>query len=151
MRSPSVTSLCRLLRSLLAQALRRPRIAIVVAVLAVAGLGLGATALLSARQPAVPPTTQSTVFSGSWSLGGPTRHADAGDVAAVTVPKAGDAAAPASLVAKTTDGKLMKIDLTVDPGSAAAALASLGHGDLLTADAWAVVRAGRAGEAAPSD
>src|SRR3954447_17178022 len=115
MRSPSVTRLRRLLRSLLAHALRRPRIAIVVAVFAVAGLGLGVSTLLAARQPVVPPATESTVYSGSWSLSDLTRHADAGDVAAVTVPKAGDAAAPAVLVAKTTDGKLMKVDLTVDP------------------------------------
>src|SRR3954454_20838973 len=151
MRSPSVTRLRRLLRSLLAHALRRPRIAIVVAVLAVAGLGLGASTLLTARQPAIPAATEATVYSGSGAAGDPPRHADAGDVAAVTVPKAGDAGAPAVLVAKTRDGKLMKIDLAVDPGSAAAALASLGHGDLLTADAWAVARAGRLGEAAPAD
>ncbi|MFL5681078.1 MAG: ATP-dependent metallopeptidase FtsH/Yme1/Tma family protein [Chloroflexota bacterium] len=151
MRSPSVTRLRRLLRSLLAHALRRPRTAIVVAVCAFAVVGLGVSTLLAARQPVIPAATESTVYSGSWSLSDLTRHADAGDVAAVTVPKTGDAAAPAVLVAKTTDGKLMRIDLTVDPGSAAAALASLGHGDLLTADAWSVVRSGRGAEAAPTD
>ncbi|HKG57547.1 MAG TPA: AAA family ATPase [Candidatus Limnocylindrales bacterium] len=151
MRSPSVTRLRRLLRSLLAHALRHPRSAILVAVLAVAGLGLGATTLLASRQPTIAPATASTVYAGSWSLADLTHHADAGDVAAITVPRAGDAGAPAILVAKATDGRLIKVDLTVDPGSAAAALASLGHGDLLTADAWAVARAGRSGETTPAD
>ena len=152
MRSPSVTRLRRLLRSLLAHALRRPKTSIAFTVLLFVGTVAATTFLLSSRPPAAPSTDASAVYSGTWSLSDLTRHADAGEVLAITVPKAGagEGPAPAILVARTTDGRLVKVDLAVDPGSAAAALASLGHGDLLTADAWAAVRA-RPTDAAPAD
>jgi len=50
---------------------------------------------------------------------------------------------PAALAAKTVDGHLIEVSLTVDPAAAASTLASLGHGNLLTADAWALIRAPR--------
>ena len=153
MRSPSVTRLRRLLRSLLARAIRHPRLAIAgLAVLVVATV-LGGSWALAPRSPVLPADTATSVYNATWSLADLTRHADAGEIAAVTVPKSGsaDAPAPAILVAKTSDGRLIKVELTVDPASAAGALASLGHGDLLTAEAWAAIRAPRAAEAGPVD
>ena len=142
-----VTRFRRLLRPLVARAPRRPRFMLLsVLLLAIAVGAIGALAVLS-RNPGVPaPIAPAAVYSAAWSLADLTRHADAGDVAAITVPRsaAADAPAPAILVARTRDGSLVRVDLTVDPGAAASALASLGHGDLLTADAWAVVRAPRA-------
>jgi cell division protease FtsH len=148
-----VTRFRRLLRPLLARARRRPRMTLLsVLLLAVA---IGATGMLIAIGRSTPlpaPTPPAAVYSATWSLADLTRHADAGDVTAVTVPRsaAGEPPAPAILVARTRDGALVRVDLTVDPGAAASALASLGHGDLLTADAWAVVRSPRA-DSSPLD
>jgi cell division protease FtsH len=148
-----VTRFRRLLRVLVARARRRPRLTFLSALVVVLALGAGGSWLVLNRTTAVPaPIPPAAVYSATWSLADLTRHADAGDVAAVTVPRsaAGEAPAPAILVAKTRDGQLVRVDLTVDPGAAASALASLGHGDLLTADAWANVRSPQAG-AAPTD
>jgi cell division protease FtsH len=148
-----VTRFRRLLRPLLGRARRRPRLTLISALLVVVAVGASGALLALNRGPAVPPPIgPAAVYSGTWSLADLTRHADAGDVAAVTVPRSapGEAPAPAILVARTRDGALIRVDLTVDPGAAASALASLGHGDLLTAEAWAVVRTPRA-EAAPAD
>jgi cell division protease FtsH len=136
---------------MIARARRRPRTALAILAVALVLAGTGAT-LLVPRQPTIqPPTGSSPAYSASWTLTDLTHHADAGDVAAVTVPKPSDASAPAMLVATTRDGRLIRVDLDVDPGAAAAALASLGHGDLLTAEAWAAVRTPRAADAAPAD
>jgi cell division protease FtsH len=148
-----VTRFRRLRRSLVAGARRRPRLTVSI-VLAV-GLAIGATGTWFAlNRPSSLPSaiSPSTVYSASWTLSDLTRHADAGDLSAITIPRsaAGEPPAPAVLVARTKDGQLVRVDLTVDPASAASALASLGHGDLLTADAWAVLRGPR-GDAAPAD
>src|SRR4051812_38919190 len=122
-----VTRFRRLLRPLVARARRRPRLTIVAALLLAAPMGATTTLAPPNRNPAVPaPIPTATVYSASWSLADLTRHADAGDVAAVTVPRAapGEAPAPAILVARTRDGALVRVDLTVDPGAAASALAS---------------------------
>jgi len=148
-----VTRFRRLLRPLLARARRRPRLTLVSVLLVATAVGAAGALLILGRGPVVPaPMAPAAVYSATWSLADLTRHADAGDVAAITVPRsaAGEAPAPAILVARTRDGVLVRVDLKVDPGAAASALASLGHGDLLTADAWAVVRAPRA-DAAPTD
>jgi cell division protease FtsH len=148
-----VTRFRRLLRLLVARARRRPRQTFLAALLVLLALGAGGSWLALNRSTVVTaPIAPVAVYSATWSLADLTRHADAGDVAAVTVPRSapGEAPAPAILVAKTRDGQLVRVDLTVDPGAAASALASLGHGDLLTADAWAIVRSPQSG-AAPSD
>jgi cell division protease FtsH len=148
-----VTRFRRLRRSLVAGARRRPRLAasVVLVVGLVIGAG-GAWFALNRPAPVPAPIGPATVYNASWTLADLTKHADAGDLSAVTIPRSapGEAPAPAILVARTRDGQLIRVDLTVDPASAASALASLGHGDLLTADAWSVVRATR-GDAAPAD
>jgi cell division protease FtsH len=116
------------------------------AIVLVAGAGL---ALLAARTPTVPRTTTGTTYAAVWTLAELSDRAAAGEVGAITVPRPGEAG-PASLVATTKGGGLVRIALDVDPGAAASALASLGHGELLTAEAWAAARAAR-GEAAASD
>ncbi len=148
-----VTRFRRLRRSLVARARRRPRLMLVALVAVTLAVGAGSAWLALGRATAIPAAiAPATVYSATWSLADLTRHADAGDLAAVTIPRSapGEAPAPAILVAKTRDGQLIRVDLTVDPGAAASALASLGHGDLLTADAWAVVRAAGA-DSAPAD
>ena len=148
-----VTFFRRLRRSLLASARRRPGLTLSLALAISIGAGAGGAWLFLNRGPqGAAPIPTVAVYSTTWTLPDLTRHADAGDVTAVTIPRSapGDTPAPAILVARTRDGQLSRVDLTVDPASAASALASLGHGDLLTADAWAVIRATR-GEPAASD
>jgi cell division protease FtsH len=116
------------------------------AIIVVAGAGL---VLLTPRTPTVTRTGEGTTFAAVWNLSELTDRAAAGEVGAITVPRPGDAG-PASLVATTTDGRLIRVAIDVDPGAAASALATLGHGDLLTAEAWAAARASR-GEASPAD
>jgi cell division protease FtsH len=148
-----VTRFRRLLRPLVARARRRPRLTVLSVILLAAAIGATGTLMAIGRSTPLPaPIPPAAVYSATWSLADLTRHADAGDVSAVTVPRAapGEPPAPAILVARTRDGALVRVDLIVDPGAAASALASLGHGDLLTADAWAVVRSPRA-DSAPSD
>ncbi|TMC66349.1 MAG: ATP-dependent zinc metalloprotease FtsH [Chloroflexi bacterium] len=141
-----VTRFRRLLRLLVARARRRPRLTLLSVLLLAIAVGAAGTLVALSRSPVVPaPIGPVAVYSATWTLPDLTRHAEAGDVAAITVPRsaAGDPPAPAILVARTRDGALVRVDLTVDPGAAASALASLGHGDLLTADAWALVRSPR--------
>src|SRR2546423_401462 len=142
-----VTRFRRLLRLLVARARRRPRLTVLSVLLVAIAVGAAGTLVALSHSPVVPaPIGPVAVYSATWTLTDLTRHADNGDVAAITVPRsaAGDPPAPAILVARNRDGALIRVDLTVDPGAAASALASLGHGDLLTADAWAVVRSPRA-------
>jgi cell division protease FtsH len=148
-----VTRFRRLLRLMGARARRRPRLTLVSILLVAIAVGAAGTLVALGRSPVVPaPIGPVAVYSATWTLTDLTRHADSGDVAAITVPRsaAGEPPAPAILVARTRDGALIRVDLTVDPGAAASALASLGHGDLLTADAWALVRSPRV-DATPSD
>jgi cell division protease FtsH len=116
------------------------------AIVLVAGAGL---VLLAARTPTVPRTGTGTTYAAVWTLAELADRAEAGEVGAITVPRPGEAG-PASLVATAKDGRLIRVALDVDPGAAASALASLGHGELLTAEAWAAARAAR-GETAASD
>jgi cell division protease FtsH len=109
------------------------------AIIAVSGAGL---VILSAQSPAAPRTEPGTTFAAVWTLSELTDRAAAGEVGSITVPRPGQAG-PANLVATTKDGRLIRVALDVDPGAAASALASLGHGDLLSAEAWVAARASR--------
>jgi cell division protease FtsH len=139
----------RLRRTLVVRLRRRPRLALggfLLAVIAVSGGGL---VLLSGQTPAAPRTEGGTTYAAVWTLAELTDRAAAGEVGSITVPRPGQAG-PASLIAIAKDGRLIRVGLDVDPGAAASALASLGHGELLTAEAWAAARATR-GEAAAVD
>jgi cell division protease FtsH len=79
-----------------------------------------------------------------WTLAELERHLEAGDVDAIT--SGGSAGSPGStageLVARTRDGQLVAINLSVTPQDAVAALTSLGYGRLLTAEATDLARPG---------
>ncbi len=146
---------------------RRPRIT-----LAVLGLG-AAVALLwalafspilrfgpDAGSATVPGSSDGSSASGipnftystTWSLLDLQRHIGAGEVVAITAAPAGASASQSSvgqgsdqaLIAKTTDGQLVRIALTVTAGDAASALSRMGYGQLLTAEAWKAIQTGRA-------
>ena len=152
MRPSHSSRIRRLIRPLGVRVRRHPRLTIgVLVAIAVAVIGLELT-LLSPRTPTLAePAASTATYAGTWTLTELTQHADADELAVVGLPKAGDSTGPARLVAQTKDGRLFQVPVTVDPGFAAGALATLGHGDLLTADAWTAVRSSQGAFAAPSD
>ncbi|MBA2556452.1 MAG: ATP-dependent zinc metalloprotease FtsH [Chloroflexi bacterium] len=110
-------------------------------------LGIGATLVwvtmgqgLGAAAPAMPSGTD------RWSVIELERHLAAGDVVALTAAVAVDAAGGAStdtaataarsLIARTRDGSLVEVPLSLTGGDAAAAIASLGNAELLSGDTW---------------
>ena len=105
---------------------------------------------LSPRTPTLAQPGTTAVYAETWTLGELTRQAEGGAVEAITIPRGPDASGPAFLVARTTDDRLIRVAIETDPGSAAAALDSLGHGELLTAEAWSAALASGSA-AAPAD
>jgi cell division protease FtsH len=152
MRPSQSTGLGRLIRSLGAPVRRRPRVTVgVLVAVAIAVIGIELT-LLSPRAPTLSESSGSaTTYAGTWTLGELTQHADADELAVIGLPKAGDTSGPARLIAQAKDGRLFQVPVAVDPGFAASALASLGHGDLLTADAWTAIRSSQGAASAPGD
>ena len=127
----------RLRRSAAEAVRRRPRLAI-----ALAGIAVVSLVAAGALTATTPPGTASQpgpgfTYQGTWTLLDLQAHIDAGEVVAVS--STGSDTASGDLVAKTRDGQLIRVGLTVEPGSAAAALAAMGHGDLLTKEAWDAV------------
>src|SRR5439155_211882 len=88
-----VTRFRRLLRLLVARARRRPRLTLLSVLLLAIAVGAAGTLVALSRSPVVPaPIGPVAVYSATWTLPDLTRHAEAGDVAAITVPRsaAGD-------------------------------------------------------------
>src|SRR4029079_2426646 len=85
----------------------------------------------------------------AWDLLQLQRHIDAGEVVAVTPEgQSPDQGTDDSvLLAKLRDGQVMRVVLDVTGPQAMDALANLGHGDLLTTEAWQAVKASRATQA----
>jgi cell division protease FtsH len=85
-------------------------------------------------------------YTGTWDLLQLQRHIDAGEVVALTPPgqPADQGADDSVLLAKLRDGQVIRVVLDVTSGQAMDALANLGHGDLLTTEAWQAVKAERA-------
>jgi cell division protease FtsH len=155
MRPVRFARLRRLVRTSSDSARRRRRLSFALLVgFALILVGAGALATLpNGSQPASPSVaTPAFTYARTWTLLELQRHIEAGEVIAVTVPAPDSSQAKdgPSLIAKTTEGQLVLVDLTVEPAAAADALASLGHGGLLTAEAWSAVRDLPA-PAAPSD
>jgi cell division protease FtsH len=145
MRPVRFSRLRRLHRSFAEAARRRPRLSLSLLVgVALILIGVGAVATLPKGSPQPIPVAAgpSFTYARAWSLLELQRHIEAGEVIAVTVPKPspGQTAESPTMVAKTTEGQLVPIDLTIEAAAAADALASLGHASLLTSEAWAAVR-----------
>jgi cell division protease FtsH len=141
MRPVRFARLRRLYKSLAERIRRRPRAAFLSLVgVAVAVIVIGGVGTLSGGTPQQPSTAEPTfTYARSWTLLELQRHIESGDVAAITAPQDQAGAGP-HLVAKTADGQLVRVELTVGPGAAADALANMGHEELLTAEAWQAVR-----------
>jgi cell division protease FtsH len=141
----------RLRRTLTLRARRRPRTTFLAVSLLAVALVAVASVTIAGRQPAAEPIAGAVPVAGTWTMAELTLRAEAGDVAAVTIPRAGSGdPIAASLTARTADGRLWRVPVEVDPAAAASALVSLGHGELLTAEAWDAVRSGP-GAVAPAD
>jgi cell division protease FtsH len=87
-------------------------------------------------------------YSTRWSLRELQQHIDAGEVSAITVARS--QAGARVLLAETATDELVAISITGSIGEAAAALASLGYGDLLSLQARAAIDA-RGLTQAPAD
>ncbi|HEU4671877.1 MAG TPA: AAA family ATPase [Candidatus Limnocylindrales bacterium] len=134
------------------------------AILAMALVVAGSVGLLLLQLDAAPPVAPPAVsfsYGATWTLLDLERHIEAGEVVAISTPggpvgadgSAGsDANAdPGTLVAKLSDGSLVRVALTVPTGDAVDALAASGSGRLLTSEAWDAVRTTRSAPAGGTD
>jgi cell division protease FtsH len=114
-------------------------------------IGLGALVVVSTMLllpgPTAPASTAaqppSFTYAGTWSLLELQRHIQAGEVVAISAadPTAATTADPgAALVARTTTGQVIRVDLAVTVSQAVAALQGLGDSDLLTTEALDAAR-----------
>ena len=122
---------------------RRPRTAAAAGLLTVlvGGLLIGEL-ILMANQPAATTADAGPGFTirDGWTLADLERHIEAGDVSAITAAPPTTASPAGELLARTRDGQVVSIDLSVGAGEAVSALNSLGYGRLLTSEAAALVR-----------
>jgi cell division protease FtsH len=111
-------------------------VTLVVLLAVVAGGSLVAISGQPPTAPAAAVTDPTFTFRDGWTLVELQRQVEAGEVAAISAAKGnGTAGQPDSLVARTTDGQLVPIDLSVNAGQAINALTALGYGSLLTTEA----------------
>jgi cell division protease FtsH len=127
-----------------AAARRRPRSFAAAALLAIlVGLLLaGELALIGSQSPVTTTEATAPVFTirDGWTLADLQRRIEAGDVTAITASPATAASPAGELLARTRDGQVVQIDLSVGAAEAVSALNSLGYGHLLTSEAAALVR-----------
>ena len=129
----------------LVAARRRPRTSLALAlalVVAIAAIGVGG---VSVATTGAPPTGQVTgpafTFRGEWTLVELQRHVEAGEVSAISAVREGSGSTATDiLLARTTDGQVVAIDLSVGSSEAISALTALGYGDLLTTEALSLSR-----------
>ena len=119
---------------------RRPKLAGLALVAVLVGI-VAAGITLTTPKTAAPGAASgepSFTYGSTWSLLELQSHIQAGEVVGVTTSQATDPGGEdvQSLVAKTREGQLVRIELTIDAGKAAGVIASLGHGKLLTQEAW---------------
>ena len=104
----------------------------------------GGYLVLSSGQPpagSADTTGQPTfTYNTGWTLVDLQRHVEAGDVVAITAVTGTDASGTTTetLLARTTDGQVVAVNLSVSAGQAVSALTAMGYGNLLTAEALQV-------------
>jgi len=127
----------------IATARRRPRAAAAGALLAllVGTLSIALVVTSATRSAPLVATPTFTVRDG-WTLAELERHIEDGDVAAITASGPSAASPAGELLARTRDGQVITIDLSVGAADAVAALTSLGYGNLLTTEAVGLARPG---------
>jgi cell division protease FtsH len=123
---------------------RRPRTAaaVVTLVIILGVVAAGSLILLNGRPTGAETAASEPVFTlrDGWSLAELQRRVDAGEIEAITAVKGTDASGQATdtLLARTSSGQIVSIDLSVTAAEAVSALTALGHGGLLTSEALKV-------------
>ena len=122
---------------------RRTTIAALALFLIVAIAAGGSLVLVSRDPPAGTATgggQPAFTYSGGWTLVELQRHVEAGEIVAITAVRGTDTAgAPTeTLLARTTEGQVVAVNLSVSAGQAVEALAAMGYSGLLTAEALQV-------------
>ncbi len=110
---------------------RHPRSAAFAALALVAVALLGTSLLFRDTTPSAPAFT----YDGRWTLIELAGHIDAGEIVAISTGTGTEGAE--AVVAKTATGQIVEIATGGETAEALEALTSLGHGALLTAEAWA--------------
>ena len=123
---------------------RRPRSAAAAGLLVilVALLMVGELALMLGQPPVTTADASTPTFTirNGWTLADLQRRIEAGDVSAITAVPASASLPAGELLARTRDGQVVQIDLSVGASEAVSALNSLGYGHLLTSEAAAIAR-----------
>jgi len=91
-------------------------------------------------QPTPVAASPSFTIRDGWTLADLERRIEAGDITAITATSPTAGTPTGELLARTRDGQIVSIDLSVGAGEAASALNSLGFGHLLTSEAAALIR-----------
>jgi cell division protease FtsH len=130
---------------------REPRRAAAALALAVLLAGLTGAALIAGPRATDPTANGAPTFTfrTGWTLVELQRHLDAGEVEAITAVE-GSSGSPASLLARTTDGQVIPIDLAVDAGQAVSALTALGYGEIMTTEAEGISHPTTVGAGGPN-
>jgi cell division protease FtsH len=126
-----------------AAARRRPRSFAAAGLLVIlVGLLVGGELVLLGTQSSVTTADAAPSFTirDGWTLADLQQRIEAGDVTAITATPATATSPAGELLARTRDGKVVEIDLTVGAAEAVSALNALGYGHLLTSEAAAIVR-----------
>jgi cell division protease FtsH len=109
-------------------------------VLLVGVLGVGLLATIGSAPPAAVTTAPVFTVRSGWTLAELQSQIEAGEIDAITAAPATAANPAGELLARTKDGLVVAIDLSVAAPDAVSALTSLGYGSLLTAEALVVSR-----------
>ena len=121
---------------------RRPRqvAAGALLVLLVGLLVAGSLARLAMTPAAAEPLGPVFTIRSGWTLAELERHIEAGDIDAITALPPSSTAPGGELLARTREGQVVTVDLSVGVSDAVTALTSLGYGALLTTEAVGLVR-----------
>jgi ATP-dependent metalloprotease FtsH len=121
-----------------------------VGALAVASVAIELGVLFMIAPPGGPAESLPSASSTQrWELRDLAAHIDAGEVALVTIGQ--NESGGRILLAQTRDGRYVAVTATGTPGQAAAALISLGYGDLLSASAQSAAGGAATGAAGATD
>jgi cell division protease FtsH len=131
----------RLPSQAIASARRRPRaVAVGLLLVVLVGALAGGLAISAAAKPMPLLAAPSFTVRDGWTLAELERHIEDGDVSAITASGPTTTDPTGELLARTRDGQVVSIDLSVGASDAVAALTGLGYGNLLTTEAVGLAR-----------
>ena len=121
---------------------RRPRPAAAAGLLTLLVVLLASGAVAGGTGSPKPAAAQSPTFTirSGWTLAELVRRIDSGDIEAITAAPASGSNGSGQVLARTREGEVVTIDLSVDASEAIGSLNALGYGSLLTSEAIGVAR-----------